>query len=125
MQSHMSLKTQAELTQKKYEKKQKDFENIKQGKNILSIFSSGSNEAKMKKRKKKLEFLEFEIKAIEIIENINAVRLMNLELPLFKQNKIQSLVSVLKTFGESIQLELDKYKNQSRMLEQALNSNND
>lgn len=126
IQKQLGFAKQYEYFREKLLQKQKGLEGLKQGKkSISSVFSTKSADVQQKTQKKSVESLEYDLKGLELIERINAERLLKIELPLFKQKKVQSLSSVLKLFGESIHTELEKYRNQTRILEASLNNNND
>ena len=105
----LSIPERKQEYMKKLEKKKKSYDNLKQGKSDLKdIFKNRSKT----KSKKTLEFYELEVQGLETIEKTCIGKLMNIDLPLFKQQKIQSLSSSVSTFSSLMQSELGKMKHQ-------------
>lgn len=113
VQKLLSLPERKAEYSKKLENKKKKLENLKQGKSDLrSIFSSKSKDDQKKSSKKTVEFYEYEVTGIETILKITAWKLVNYDLPDYKQNKINNLSIAVQLFAELMQSELGKIKHQ-------------
>lgn len=109
VQKLLSLPERRAEYMKKLEKKKKSYEHLKQGKSdFTDIFKNRSKT----KQKKTVEFYELEVQGLETIEKTCIGKLMNIDLPLFKHQKIQSLSSAVNTFSSLMQSELGKIKHQ-------------
>ena len=117
MQKLLSLPERKAEYVKKLDKKRKDLENLKQGKSDLkSIFSSKSKDDQKQSGKKTVEFYEFEVSGIDTIQKTAVGKLMNYDLPEYKNNKIINLSKAVQLFAELMQSELGKIKFQSAFI---------
>lgn len=113
VQKLLSLPERKAEYSKKLDKKKKKHENLKQGKSDLrSIFSSKSKDDQKKSSKETLESYEYEVSGIEVVIKISAGKLVNYDLPDYKQNKINNLSIAVQLFSELMQSELGKIKYQ-------------
>jgi hypothetical protein len=113
IQKLLSLPDRKAEYSKQLEKKKKKYENLKQGKTDVkdAIFRNSKG-----KQKQNLEFYELEAEGLKTIESISLGKLMNLDLPSFKELKTTSLSHAVKVFSGLMQSELGKIKHQSSFI---------